>query len=237
MIILLTATGEWSPPSSLSILSRHWRARKETKKAREGGEDEAQPSPSLPSLLVQESCSLLSLPLQLTHVYVSSRGSHSHPKSSARNSLLGELVPSQRLPASALPLPSRAHRTNFSLLLPPPASSLTPPLSSLSLSSPPTHPGTKFVLLVSPSYPTTTSLPPTSLPSSLTALSLSSNLSANSSFLLSPGRILLGRIYEAYSDSVMKNPFHTPEMPIRNEGFEKRVEELVRGAAFGGSGM
>lgn len=78
----------------------------------------------------------------------------------------------------------------------------------------------------------------TSLPSSLTALSLSSNPNgSNTSFLLSPGRILLGRIYEAYSDSVMKNPFHTPEMPIRNEGFEKRVEELVRGATFGGSGV
>ncbi|KAL7409261.1 Longin-like domain-containing protein [Mrakia frigida] len=94
--------------------------------------------------------------------------------------------------------------------------------------------GTKFVLLVSPSYPTTVS---PSLPSSLTSLSLNSNGSSNSSFLLSPGRVLLGRIYEAYSDSVMKNPFHTPEMPIRNEGFDTKVEALVRSASFGGVGV
>ncbi|KAG2020133.1 TRAPP complex subunit Trs23, variant 2 [Coprinopsis cinerea AmutBmut pab1-1] len=39
--------------------------------------------------------------------------------------------------------------------------------------------------------------------------------------------ILLQRIYEAYADSVMKNPFHTPEMPIRSDGFESRVTAII----------
>jgi trafficking protein particle complex subunit 4 len=39
--------------------------------------------------------------------------------------------------------------------------------------------------------------------------------------------IVLQRIYEAYSDAVMKNPFHTPEMPIRSEGFDSRVTAIV----------
>lgn len=39
--------------------------------------------------------------------------------------------------------------------------------------------------------------------------------------------ILLPKVYEAYSDAVMKNPFHTPEMPIRSEGFDLRVSALL----------
>ncbi|KAF5315616.1 hypothetical protein D9611_004950 [Ephemerocybe angulata] len=38
---------------------------------------------------------------------------------------------------------------------------------------------------------------------------------------------ILQRIYEAYSDAVMKNPFHTPEMPVRSEGFETRVNAII----------
>jgi len=38
---------------------------------------------------------------------------------------------------------------------------------------------------------------------------------------------MLQKVYEAYSDSVMKNPFHTPEMPIRTEGFDLRVAALL----------
>ncbi|KAF9517249.1 hypothetical protein BS47DRAFT_1291125 [Hydnum rufescens UP504] len=38
---------------------------------------------------------------------------------------------------------------------------------------------------------------------------------------------LLPRIYEAYADTVMKNPFHTPEMPIRTEGFDVRLTTLL----------
>jgi hypothetical protein len=38
---------------------------------------------------------------------------------------------------------------------------------------------------------------------------------------------ILQRIYEAYSDAVMKNPFHTPEMPIRSEGFDSRVTAII----------
>ena len=38
---------------------------------------------------------------------------------------------------------------------------------------------------------------------------------------------VLQKAYEAYSDGVMKNPFHTPEMPIRSEGFDMRITNLV----------
>lgn len=38
--------------------------------------------------------------------------------------------------------------------------------------------------------------------------------------------MMLGKVYEVYADSVMKNPFHTPEMPIRSEGFDSRINTL-----------
>jgi len=38
----------------------------------------------------------------------------------------------------------------------------------------------------------------------------------------------LQKVYEAYSDAVMKNPFYTPEMPIRVDGFETKVNEIIR---------
>jgi len=38
---------------------------------------------------------------------------------------------------------------------------------------------------------------------------------------------LLPRVYEAYADTVMKNPFHTPEMPIRSEAFDLRMSSLI----------
>lgn len=38
---------------------------------------------------------------------------------------------------------------------------------------------------------------------------------------------ILQKVYEAYGDAVMKNPFHTPEMPIRTEGFDARVGSLI----------
>lgn len=38
---------------------------------------------------------------------------------------------------------------------------------------------------------------------------------------------VLQKAYEAYSDAVMKNPFHTPEMPIRSEGFDMRISSLI----------
>ncbi|KAH7923474.1 TRAPP complex subunit Trs23 [Leucogyrophana mollusca] len=38
---------------------------------------------------------------------------------------------------------------------------------------------------------------------------------------------VLQKVYEAYADAVMKNPFHTPEMPIRSEGFDTRITALV----------
>jgi hypothetical protein len=38
---------------------------------------------------------------------------------------------------------------------------------------------------------------------------------------------VLQKVYEAYGDAVMKNPFHTPEMPIRSEGFDTRITALI----------
>lgn len=38
---------------------------------------------------------------------------------------------------------------------------------------------------------------------------------------------VLQKVYEIYSDAVMKNPFHTPEMPIRSEGFDTRIATLI----------
>ncbi|KAF8511130.1 Sybindin-like protein [Hysterangium stoloniferum] len=38
---------------------------------------------------------------------------------------------------------------------------------------------------------------------------------------------VLQKIYEAYADAVMKNPFQTPEMPIRSEGFDARISTLI----------
>ena len=38
---------------------------------------------------------------------------------------------------------------------------------------------------------------------------------------------VLQKVYEIYSDAVMKNPFHTPEMPIRSEAFDSRITALL----------
>lgn len=38
---------------------------------------------------------------------------------------------------------------------------------------------------------------------------------------------ILQKVYEAYADAVMKNPFQTPEMPIRSEGFDTRVSAVI----------
>ncbi|KII89095.1 hypothetical protein PLICRDRAFT_160211 [Plicaturopsis crispa FD-325 SS-3] len=38
---------------------------------------------------------------------------------------------------------------------------------------------------------------------------------------------VLQKVYETYADAVMKNPFHTPEMPIRTEGFDARITALL----------
>lgn len=39
---------------------------------------------------------------------------------------------------------------------------------------------------------------------------------------------VLQKVYEAYADAVMKNPFYTPEMPIRVEGFESKITEIMK---------
>ena len=42
---------------------------------------------------------------------------------------------------------------------------------------------------------------------------------------------LLQKVYEAYADMGMKNPFHTPEMPIRSEKFDIRLTQLLGSAS------
>lgn len=39
------------------------------------------------------------------------------------------------------------------------------------------------------------------------------------------------QIYQLYSDYVMKNPFYTPDMPIRSAKFDRYLETMVRSAA------
>ena len=36
------------------------------------------------------------------------------------------------------------------------------------------------------------------------------------------------KIYDVYGDYVMKNPFYTPEMPIRAELFDLNLAKLVK---------
>lgn len=38
---------------------------------------------------------------------------------------------------------------------------------------------------------------------------------------------MLQKVYEIYAEAVMKNPFHTPEMPIRTEGFDTKITALL----------
>ncbi|CAG8581255.1 2993_t:CDS:2 [Racocetra persica] len=39
---------------------------------------------------------------------------------------------------------------------------------------------------------------------------------------------VLRRTYDVYSDYVMKNPFYTPEMPIRSELFDINIVKLIK---------
>ncbi|CEG65335.1 hypothetical protein CU097_013551 [Rhizopus azygosporus] len=39
------------------------------------------------------------------------------------------------------------------------------------------------------------------------------------------------RIYDLYSDFVMKNPFHTPEMPIRSDQFDQSLLKFINTSA------
>lgn len=41
---------------------------------------------------------------------------------------------------------------------------------------------------------------------------------------------IMARVYELYSDYVMKNPFYSLEMPIRCEGWDRRLGGVVAGA-------
>ena len=40
---------------------------------------------------------------------------------------------------------------------------------------------------------------------------------------------MLQKVYEIYAEAVMKNPFHTPDMPIRTEGFDTKITALLGG--------
>lgn len=38
----------------------------------------------------------------------------------------------------------------------------------------------------------------------------------------------LSRVYEVYADFVMKNPFYSPEMPIRCDQFDVELHKAVK---------
>lgn len=40
--------------------------------------------------------------------------------------------------------------------------------------------------------------------------------------------LIMKKIYEIYSDYCVKNPFHTPEMPIRADLFDTQLLKLVK---------
>jgi hypothetical protein len=39
---------------------------------------------------------------------------------------------------------------------------------------------------------------------------------------------VLRKIYDIYADFVMKNPFYTPEMPIRCDLFDIQLQRLIK---------
>ncbi|KAJ9121094.1 hypothetical protein QFC24_005075 [Naganishia onofrii] len=47
---------------------------------------------------------------------------------------------------------------------------------------------------------------------------------------MSNAESILQKVYEAYADAVMKNPFYTLEMPINATGFETRMNAIVAAA-------
>ena len=49
------------------------------------------------------------------------------------------------------------------------------------------------------------------------------------SLVESTADVMLQKVYEIYAEAVMKNPFHTPEMPIRTEGFDTKITALLGG--------
>ena len=49
------------------------------------------------------------------------------------------------------------------------------------------------------------------------------------SLVESTADVMLQKVYEIYAEAVMKNPFHTPEMPIRTEGFDTKITALLSG--------
>lgn len=67
----------------------------------------------------------------------------------------------------------------------------------------------------------------------LTMTSILMTLLAGTKFVLLTSPVeptadaVLQKVYEIYADAVMKNPFHTPEMPIRSEGFDTRITALL----------
>ena len=67
---------------------------------------------------------------------------------------------------------------------------------------------------------------------SVQACSISNNIEGTKFVLLvslneTNSEALLQKVYEIYADIGMKNPFYTPEMPIRNEKFDTRIGTLL----------
>ena len=74
---------------------------------------------------------------------------------------------------------------------------------------------------------------PSSFPSHRLFLNMTCRVRTGTKFVLltslaePSANTVLQKVYEAYADAVMKNPFHTPEMPIRSDGFDTRIAALI----------
>ena len=142
-----------------------------------------------------------------------------------------------------LPRPSRnLSRVRTSLLLPPPCA----PLTQLPLTPPPRiHAITTRLSPLPTITPASTRPQP---PSGLEILETENfrlqcfQTLTGTKFLLftepqqANADAILRRVYELYADYVMKNPFYAVEMPVRCEGFDRRIGGAVRGVGQGGGG-
>ena len=76
---------------------------------------------------------------------------------------------------------------------------------------------------------TGTIVPPPTIPGSCISSYLGTKFVLLTSLVESTADAMLQKVYEIYAEAVMKNPFHTPEMPIRTEGFDTKITALLGG--------
>ena len=76
---------------------------------------------------------------------------------------------------------------------------------------------------------TGTTVPSPTVPLSYVSLYPGTKFVLLTSIVESTADTVLQKVYEIYAEAVMKNPFHTPEMPIRTEGFDTKITALLGG--------